>query len=47
MFQSVLDIYHAVFAEAMLFGTWYYGTVSLSDVNRLVEEGVQKGMLHD
>jgi hypothetical protein len=43
--RSVLDIYHAVFAETMVYGQWYYGTVSLADVKKLVEAGVEKGVL--
>ncbi|HLW79829.1 MAG TPA: M28 family peptidase [Terriglobia bacterium] len=41
--RSVLDIYHAVRAESLSAGEWYYGTVRLADVVELLKaaESVQ------
>ena len=44
--RSILDIYHAVFAEAMIYGQWYYGNVTLEAVKKLIEEGQEKGVLN-
>ncbi len=33
--RSILDIYHAVRAESMSAGEWYYGTVTLADIEAL------------
>lgn len=43
--RSMLEIYSAVFAEAALAGSWYYGTVTLEGVKFLLEEGVKQGAL--
>lgn len=39
--RSYYDIYKAVSAEAMAAGSWYYGTVSLGEVVRLLDAAVQ------
>ncbi|MFQ6115757.1 MAG: hypothetical protein ACE5NG_16985, partial [bacterium] len=44
--RSVLEIYRAVFAEAMVHGSWYYGQVTLEDVKKLTEKGKEKGVLN-
>jgi hypothetical protein len=33
--RSILDIYHAVRAESLSAGEWYYGTVKLDDITEL------------
>ena len=33
--RSILDIYHAVRAESLSAGEWYYGTVRLEDIETL------------
>jgi len=33
--RSILDIYHAVRAESLSAGEWYYGTVKLEDIEEL------------
>jgi hypothetical protein len=33
--RSILDIYHAVRAESLSAGEWYYGTVRLEDIEAL------------
>jgi hypothetical protein len=33
--RSILDIYHAVRAESLSVGEWYYGTVKLDDIDEL------------
>jgi hypothetical protein len=38
--RSFYDIYKAVYAESQAAGTWYYGTVTLEDVVRLLEASV-------
>jgi hypothetical protein len=43
--RSMLEIYRAVFAEAAVVGSWYYGTVTLEGVKYLLEEGVKLGAL--
>ncbi len=35
--RSILDIYHAVRAESMSAGEWYYGTVTLGDIEALLK----------
>ena len=42
---SYLDIYKQVMAEAMVHGAWYYGTVSLDQVVRTLDAGVEAGIL--
>ena len=43
--RSYYDIYRAVRAEALVAGSWYYGTVSLEDVAALLDAGVKAGAL--
>jgi hypothetical protein len=43
--RSYYDIYKAVYAESMAAGSWYYGTVSLEDVVRLLDGAVAAGAL--
>ncbi|KAA3612300.1 MAG: hypothetical protein DWQ05_20085 [Calditrichaeota bacterium] len=43
--RSYYDIYKAVRAEAMTFGKWYYGTVSLDEVTGLLDAAVAAGTL--
>ncbi|HEX8353991.1 MAG TPA: M28 family peptidase [Pyrinomonadaceae bacterium] len=38
--RSYYDIYKAVYAEAAAAGSWYYGTVTLEDVVRLLDAAV-------
>lgn len=38
--RSYYDIYKAVYAESQAAGTWYYGTVTLEDVVRLLDASV-------
>ena len=42
---TYLDIYKQVMAEAMVHGAWYYGTVSLEQVVRTLDAGVEAGIL--
>ena len=35
--RSLLDIYHAVRAESLSAGEWYYGTVRLEDIEALFD----------
>ena len=39
--RSYYDIYKAVYAEGMAAGKWYYGTVALEDVVRLLDAAVE------
>lgn len=39
--RSYYDIYKAVYAEGMAAGRWYYGTVTLADVSRLLDAAVE------
>jgi hypothetical protein len=39
--RSYFDIYKAVYAEAAAAGEWYYGTVALEDVVRLLDAAVE------
>ncbi|HEX8559372.1 MAG TPA: M28 family peptidase [Pyrinomonadaceae bacterium] len=43
--RSYYDIYKAVYAEAAAAGSWYYGTVELEDVTRLLDAAVAAGAL--
>ncbi|NIR51861.1 M28 family peptidase [candidate division KSB1 bacterium] len=43
--RSYYDIYNAVRAEALAAGSWYYGTVTLKDVVRLLDAAVEAGVL--
>ncbi|HEV2863808.1 MAG TPA: M28 family peptidase [Pyrinomonadaceae bacterium] len=43
--RSYFDIYKAVYAEAAAAGSWYYGTVTLEDVVRVLDAGVAAGAL--
>ena len=38
--RSYYDIYKAVYAEAAAGGSWYYGTVALEDVTRMLDAAV-------
>ncbi len=38
--RSYYEIYKAVYAEAAAAGSWYYGTVTLEDVVRLLDAAV-------
>ena len=42
---SYLDIYKQVMAEAAVHGSWYYGTVTLDQVVRTLDAGVEAGIL--
>ncbi len=39
--RSYYDIYKAVYAESQAGGTWYYGTVTLADVVRVLDAAVK------
>ena len=39
--RSYYDIYKAVYAESQAAGSWYYGTVSLADVAKLLDAAVE------
>ena len=39
--RSYYDIYKAVYAESQAAGTWYYGTVTLADVVKLLDAAVE------
>jgi hypothetical protein len=43
--RSYYDIYKAVYAESATTGSWYYGTVKLEDVVRLLDAAVAAGAL--
>ncbi|MFC4721904.1 M28 family peptidase [Geojedonia litorea] len=43
--RSYYDIYKAVLAEILAAGNWYYGTLTLSDVVRLLDANVESGAL--
>ncbi len=43
--RSYYDIYKAVYAESAAAGSWYYGTVTLEDVSRLLDAAVAAGAL--
>jgi hypothetical protein len=43
--SSVLDIYKQVMAEAKVHGAWYYGSVSLDQVVRTLDAGLEAGIL--
>jgi len=43
--RSYFDIYKAVRAQAMTTGSWYYWTVSLADVVKLLDAAVEAGAL--
>jgi hypothetical protein len=43
--RSYYDIYKAVLAESLAAGTWYYGTVTLLDVIKLLDANVISGAL--
>jgi hypothetical protein len=44
--RSYYDIYKAVLAEILAAGHWYYGTLTLSDVVKLLDANVESGALH-
>ncbi len=41
--RSLLDIYHAVRAESLSAGEWYYGTVKLEDIEALFNAAQKEG----
>ena len=43
--RSYYDIYKAAYAESAAAGSWYYGTVTLEDVARLLDAAVAAGAL--
>jgi hypothetical protein len=43
--RSYYDIYKAVYAESAAAGSWYYGTVTLEDVVRLLDAAAAAGAL--
>ncbi len=43
--RSYYDIYKAVYAESAAAGSWYYGTVTLEDVVRVLDAAVASGAL--
>lgn len=43
--RSYYDIYKAVLAEILAAGHWYYGTLTLSDVVKLLDANVESGAL--
>lgn len=43
--RSYYDIYKAVYAESAAAGSWYYGTVTLEEVVRLLDAAVAAGAL--
>jgi hypothetical protein len=43
--RSYYDIYKALKAESLAAGSWYYGTVTLDDVVKLLDNNVEKGAL--
>lgn len=43
--RSYYDIYKGVFAQANAAGSWYYGTVTLSDVVKTLDAAVKAGAL--
>lgn len=43
--RSYYDIYKAVLAETLSAGNWYYGTLTLSDVVKLLDANVESGAL--
>jgi hypothetical protein len=44
--RSYYDIYKAVLAEILAAGNWYYGTLTLSDVKKLLDANVESGALY-
>ena len=44
--RSYYDIYKAVLAEILAAGNWYYGTLTLSDVEKLLDANVESGALY-
>ena len=43
--RSYYDIYKAVLAESLYAGRWYYGTVTLDDVVKILDANVESGAL--
>ncbi len=43
--RSYFDIYKALQAEALAAGSWYYGTVTLDDVVKMLDANVEKGAM--
>ncbi|HEX9827559.1 MAG TPA: M28 family peptidase [Flavobacteriaceae bacterium] len=44
--RSYYEIYKAVLAEILATGHWYYGTLTLADVVKLLDANVESGALH-
>ncbi len=44
--RSYYEIYKAVLAESLAAGVWYYGTVTLEDVVKLLDANVKSGALN-
>jgi hypothetical protein len=44
--RSYYDIYKAVMAEILAAGNWYYGTLTISDVVKLLDANVESGALY-
>ncbi len=40
--HSILEIYHAVRAESLSAGEWYYGTVTLQDIDALFKDAAKR-----
>ena len=43
--RSYFDIYKAVKAEALAAGSWYYGTVKLEDVIKVLDANIKSGAM--
>ena len=43
--RSYYDIYLALKAESLAAGSWYYGTVTLDDVVKVLDANVEKGAM--
>lgn len=43
--RSYYDIYKAVLAEILAAGNWYYGTITLDEVEKLLDANVASGAL--
>lgn len=43
--RSYYDIYKAVLAESLAAGVWYYGTVTLEDIVKLLDANIESGAL--
>jgi hypothetical protein len=43
--RNYYEIYKAVLAEILAAGNWYYGTLTLEDVTKLLDTNVTSGAL--